>query len=91
MLRADNRLRQQQQEHEAQSQGSQVEAALKEEDGRILVKHIREMLSRRLDDLVKADPEAFAYVKMLKELGMKIAVGRHAAEKIIARELKEVG
>jgi hypothetical protein len=89
MVRQDNRLRQQEQEQAAESEGRRIAAELREEDGRALVKHVRETLTRRVDDLVAADPEAKAYVRLLKELGVKIAIGRMSAERIIARELKE--
>lgn len=90
MLRADRELKQRAQEQQDQADGHRIEAALKEEDGRILVKNLREMLTKRIDELVKADPEALAYSKLLKEMGIKIAIGRMASERIITRELKEV-
>ena len=83
MLRAE-------QEQQSQAEGYRLDAALKEEDGRILVKTVRELLTKRVDELVKDDAEASAFVKLLKEIGVKIAIGRTMAERIIARELKEV-
>ena len=74
-----------------QAEGHSLEAALKEDDGRILVKHIREQLTKRIDQLVDGDAEAKTYVKLMKEMGIKIAIGRMATERIIARELKEDG
>ena len=77
------------QEQQAQAEGYRLDAALKEEDGRILVKTVRELLTKRVDELVKDDAEASAFVKLLKEIGVTIAIGRTMAERIIARELKE--
>src|SRR3990172_1061134 len=89
MLRQDRVMLRAEQEQQSQAEGYRLDAALKEEDGRTLVKTVREMLTKRVDELVKDDAEASTFVKLLKEIGVKIAIGRTMAERIIARELKE--
>ena len=71
------------------SEGHEYEDALKSNEGTILVKHIKEVLMSRVDALSKADPECSALIKLLRNMGHKIAVGHKASETTIKRELRE--
>lgn len=55
--------------------------------GRQLLALIKGKLDKRVEELVKADPEATAYVKILKEMGLKEATARAAAKALFEKEL----
>jgi len=55
--------------------------------GRKLLDLIRDKLDKRVEELVKADPESSAYVKILKEMGLKEATARAAAKALFDKEL----
>ena len=46
---------------------------------------VRGFLEQRIDELVRADPEAKAYMTILSDLGTREAVGRLAAETLMNR------
>ena len=83
-------MRQMVQQQEQQSEGHEVETALKDAEGKVLIKTIGDLLIKRINAMIDSDPESKAYVKIVKGLGSKIAFGRMAAEQILKRELKEV-
>jgi hypothetical protein len=58
------------------------------EAGRQLVDLIREKLNARVSALVKADPEADAYVKILTDLGVKEGMATAASRELVAKALK---
>jgi hypothetical protein len=62
--------------------------SLNSNEGKALFAVIEEKLSRRIDELVKDDPEASAYINVLHEIGMKAVLGRAAARRITQRHLK---
>jgi hypothetical protein len=55
--------------------------------GQLLVKLIGERLDARIEQLVSSDPEATAYVNVLKEMGNKDRIGREAMKRIVAARL----
>ena len=47
---------------------------------------VRGFLEKRIDELVRTDPEAKAYLTILSDLGAREAVGRQAAETLMNRQ-----
>jgi len=55
--------------------------------GKLLVDLIADRLQARIEKLIAEDPEATAYVNILKEIGNKDRLGREAMKKIVAARL----
>jgi hypothetical protein len=61
---------------------------LRSEPGEKLIHILEAHLTQRIVDLVQADPQATAYVKILNELGVREFVGRRATQILMNRYLK---
>lgn len=59
------------------------------ETGRRLIDLVQGKLEQRIENLVADDPEAASYLKIIAELGGKIALARQATMKLTERYLKE--
>jgi len=57
--------------------------------GEKLLGIIQLYLDQRIHELVQTDPQAMAYIKILSDLGVRDAVGRHAAGILMNRYLKK--
>lgn len=70
-------------------EGAAYDEELKSDEGTLLKKYIQKALMTKIDLLAHNDAECAAYIKLLAEIGHKIAVGRKASEDMIRRELRE--
>jgi hypothetical protein len=76
------------QEEARLKQHAQYAELLQTPPGEKLLSLILFYLQGRIAELVQADPQSQAYVKILTDLGAKEAVGRKAAETLMNRYLK---
>jgi hypothetical protein len=60
-----------------------IVSALNTKSGEILIKHIKSILFKRAEDLVKDDPECMGLVKLLRELGVRIKIGEEISKKMV--------
>lgn len=80
-------------ERELQSyaaRGIELEAHLDTEKGNYFVNIVLERLSKRIDELVDADPHAKAFKDILEGLNYKIHLGRVSAERLTRMRIKRV-
>jgi len=64
-------------------------AVSKTEAGAKLLALVMQKLTCRIEKLVEADPEAAAYVAILKEIGIKEGLARNASKSLFERYVKE--
>jgi len=57
------------------------------EDGERFRALVTGRLEKRIEELVKADPEASAYLKLLEEMGHKFNTAKRAVEKLYQRHM----
>jgi len=60
----------------------------KTEAGAKIIALVEGKLTSRIDTLIKEDPEAAAYVKILQELGIKEGLARAATKQLFERYVK---
>jgi len=80
------------------SAGIEAEQKLKTRAGKFFVTMIEKALQRRIEELVNADPQAIAILRLLDNLGYDIQVGEAAAKRLTrirlgrqAKELPDIG
>jgi hypothetical protein len=64
---------------------SEWEGISETETGRKFIALVQERLDARIAELVQSDPEAAAYQKIIRELGVKEGLGRRATKTLMAR------
>jgi len=76
------------------SAGLEAEQKLKTRAGKLFVTMIEKALQQRIENLVNADPEAIALLRLLDGFGHDIQVGEAAAKRLtkirLGRQSKEV-
>lgn len=76
------------------SAGIEAEQKLKTRAGKFFVADIEKNLQRRIEELVNADPEAIAYLRLLDNLGRDIQIGEAAAKRLtrirLGRQAREI-
>lgn len=70
------------------AQQAQYAELLRSEPGEKLIRILEGHMTQRIVELVQADPQASAYVKILNELGVREFVGRRATQILMNRYLK---
>lgn len=58
-------------------------------EGKKLIALVQNHLNKRIDDLVKQDPEAKVLVKLLADIGMKENQAKKAAERLVNMNIKK--
>lgn len=75
-------------QHHRHEQQAAFMGTLASPAGEQLLAMIGERLTDRIDILIKSDPEATAYVQILRTLGEQSVLARRAARKIMERQLR---
>lgn len=74
-------------EQESLKRQAELAGLVQSDAGMLLTELISERLQFRIEHLITTDPEASAYVTILKEMGTKDRLGREAMKKIVAARL----
>lgn len=74
-------------EQESLKRQAELAGLIHSDAGKLLVDLIADRLQARIERLIAEDPEAAAYVNVLKEMGNRDRLGREAMKKITAARL----
>lgn len=74
-------------EQEILKRQAELAGLIHSDAGKFLIELVSERLQTRIEHLVGADPEATAYVNVLKEMAITDRLGRKAMQKIVATQM----
>jgi hypothetical protein len=66
---------------------AEMAGLLRSDAGRVLIALITDKLQARIEQVLVADPEAAAYVKILQEMGNRDRLGRDAMKRLVQTKL----
>lgn len=89
LVEAEKDKHQQELDSKLSAEGAAIEKELAKPESKKIIEVIREKLEERADYLIANDPECKGLINVLSALGLKIAWGKGASERIMKRALRK--
>ena len=89
LVEEDKDKQQQELDTKLSAQGAEIEKELGKPESKKIIEIIRAKIEERVDFLIAGDPECKGLINVLSALGLKIAWGKGAAERIMKRALRK--